>query len=264
MQNILKKIVENKKKELELKLKHTDPEILEKLTAIESVEPSRFGEYVLNPQTGTIGLIAEVKLKSPSGGNLAGTTSVVERVRQYESGGADAISVVTDKLFFNGDVNLVKQIKSAVKLPVLQKDFIIDFHQIYEAKQVGTDALLLIAKILDPDTLSWFVDLCLKIGIEPIVEVNTAKELEQASSTRTRFIGVNSRNLETLEVDKRTAFDLCTKIPNDRICIGFSGMNTRQDVEKYQQVGAKAVLIGTVLMKSKTIVETIKQLKGVT
>lgn len=196
------------------------------------------------------GIIAEIKLASPSVGELEKSENVLEIAGEYKEGGADAISIITEKYFFKGDINFIKQVKEQTGLPVLQKDFVVDPYQIYESRISGADALLLIAKIISPEKLKKFVDLCLEIGLEPIVEINGEFDLENALQTSTRIIAVNARDLNTFKVDIVKACDLLKKIPDHYLKLGFSGVNSKKEVEKYKSSGVKGVLVGTYLIKS--------------
>lgn len=208
-----------------------------------------------------IGLIAEIKLASPSAGEIENAENLLKIAAEYQWGGADAISVITEKYFFKGDVNFINQVKEKTGLPVLQKDFVVDPYQIYESRANGADALLLIAKIISPDQLIKFVSLCLEIGIEPVVEINDELDLENVLKTKTRIIAVNARNLDSFEVDVDEACRLLKKIPDRFLRLGFSGVNSEVEVKKYTVAGAKGVLIGTNLIKSKNRKEFLEDLR---
>lgn len=222
-----------------------------------------FTSALVHPRIKGIAIIAEIKLVSPSVGRLGNEEMGVKQAKKYESGRADAISVVVDKKYFGGSYELLKRIKHTVNLPILAKDFIIDPFQIYEAKVYGASAILLIVKLVNKKTLRKFVALCQKIGIEPIVEINDEKDLEKAVATTTAIIAVNARNLETFAVDVNQACRLMDKIPDRFIKLGFSGIKSSNEVKKYQQAGAEGVLVGTSLMKAKNIFNFIKELKKV-
>ncbi|MBI2430920.1 MAG: indole-3-glycerol-phosphate synthase [Candidatus Levybacteria bacterium] len=206
-------------------------------------------------------IIAEIKFASPTNPNLGSPEDLLDRAKEYEKAGADAISIITKKAFFRGDIRFVSEVKKVVKIPILQKDFVIDERQIYEAKKAGADALLLIARIVSKEQLKAFVLLAQKLGIEPVVEVFDEKDLKKAVATKARFIAVNARDLETFAVDVDGACKLIEKIPNKFIKLGFSGIQSRAEVEKYIKAGAKGVLVGTALMKAKNIKEFIGGLR---
>lgn len=244
MNKALKNILENIKKDL--KVKKT---------------PGSFSKNLLNPKMGNIAVIAEIKLASPTEKNLGAPEEILQRAAEYEKYGADAISFITEKSIFKGDIKYISQIKSKVNLPVLQKDFVIGPYQIYEAKINGSDALLLIAKILPQKKLIEFVNLCLKIGLEPVVEVNDGGDLKKALEAQTKIIAVNARNLYTLKVDVDYACKLIEQIPDKYIRLGFSGVNNKIEVEKYRKAGVDGVLVGTNLMKAGNIKEFLKRLR---
>lgn len=206
-------------------------------------------------------IIAEIKLASPTEGKLGFESEILRRVKEYEKSKVNAVSVITEKSVFKGSPGLVAKIKRSTNLPILQKDFILDELQIYEAKLAGSDALLLIAKILDKKTLGRFVDTSFEIGLEPVVEINDNKDLKKALKTKTRIIAVNARNLDDLKVDVERACRLLEKVPNQFIKLGFSGISSKNEADKYKKAGAKGILIGTNLMKAGNIKEFLERLK---
>lgn len=206
-------------------------------------------------------IIAEIKFASPTNPNLGSPEDLLDRAREYQKAGADAISIITKKAFFKGDIGFVSQVKKVVKIPILQKDFVIDEQQIYEAAHIGSDALLFIARLVSKEKLKTFVLLAQKLGIEPVVEVFDEEDLKKAVAINTRYIAVNARDLETFVVDIDVACKLMEKIPNKFIKLGFSGIQGRLEVEKYIKAGAKGVLVGTALMKAKNIKEFIGVLR---
>lgn len=253
--SILEDIIKHKKQEVEEKKRQKT--MSQFARAHQKTE--RFKQAVLKNQ---ISLIAEIKLASPSAGILATQDEVIPQVIAYRDGGADALSVVIDKKFFYGDLSLIQIIKKEVTLPMLAKDFIIDPYQLYEIGESGAEAVLLIAKITDRETLIKLIDTAVSRGMEPVVEVNSEAELEDALSTRATCIAVNARNLTDFSIDIARASRLINKIPKDRIALAFSGVKTRDDVKKYESAGANAVLVGTSLMKSNDVKTLIRELKG--
>ncbi len=239
-------------------IKKTKEDLMERKQAVRP-----FAKSLTNPKKGTIAIIAEIKLASPNEDDLGNKEDVIARVRQYEEAGASGISVVTEEHFFKGNLLLIKKIKDATSLPVLQKDFIVDTYQLYESKTAGADAVLLIAKILSKEDLISLVNLARSLNIEPVVEINNQEDLEKAIFTKTDIIAVNARDLDTFEVSVERACRLLKEIPNNFIKLGFSGIHSRAEVEKYKQAGAKAVLVGTELMKTNDVNKFIKELKNV-
>lgn len=245
MDNKLREILENKHKEIKAKKQKRD-----------------FCGSMVKPKVGDISIIAEIKLRSPSMGKLGEEKEIISRVKSYEKYHADAISIVVDQEYFGGKLEYIKLVKAVVSLPILAKDFIMDPFQIYELKLYGADAVLLIVKIVSSDQLVKFVKLANKLNIEPVVEVQNAQELKDALKTDTRIIVVNARDLSTFKVNVDRACKLIKSIPKEFVSLGFSGVLGRNEVEQYKNAGAKGVLVGTSLMKSKDAEKSIKDLKG--
>lgn len=198
-------------------------------------------------------IIGEVKFASPSAGTILSKNNFFPKVSLYAQAGIDAISVITEKHFFHGELVDVEKAKTVVSLPVVQKDFIIDVQQIYSAKTVGSDALLLIARIVSAQKLVEFVEVCLHVGIEPIVEIHNASDLRKALQTCTRIIAVNARDLDTFVVDVEKACRLIKKIPVGYVKLGFSGVVSAKEVAMYQDSGVNGILIGTSLIKEVNV-----------
>ena len=249
---------------------HKLKEVVEakKLVSIESLK-ERCKD---SPQTGKfskaikkdneIKVIAEVKKASPSAGIIREDFNYVNIAMEYEAGGASAISVLTDKEFFMGDIKYLSEIKEAVNVPVLRKDFIIDPYQIYEARAAGADSILLIARILTKEQIDTFLALAHKLGMECMVEVHDKNELEKVMETEAAIIGINNRNLDTLETNLETTLRLCHLVPDGKILVSESGIKTRADVLKLEEAGIDAILIGETLMRSKDIFLKMKELFG--
>jgi indole-3-glycerol phosphate synthase len=208
------------------------------------------------------GVIAEIKIASPSAGDLEEKENIGTIVAEYREGGADALSVVTEKYFFKGDLSFIKIVKEIARLPVLQKDFIVDPYQIYESRVCGADALLLIVKLLSPEKLREYVNICFKLGLEPVVEVNDKSDLSHALVSGAKIIAVNARDLNTFNVDVARACGLLKEIPDEFLKLGFSGIVSSQESAKYKSVGARGVLIGTNLIKSVDKREFLKEVKN--
>ena len=207
-----------------------------------------------------IKFIAEVKKASPSAGIIREDFNYISIAEEYEAGGASAISVLTDKEFFKGDIKYLSEIKETVSLPVLRKDFIIDPYQIYEARAAGADLVLLIARILTKEKINTFLTLSHELGMECLVEVHDNDELEKVLETEAAIIGINNRNLDTFETNLETTLQLCDRIPEGKIIISESGIKTRADVLILEKAGIDAILIGETLMRCKDIPQKIKEL----
>lgn len=250
MHDMIEKIVEKNKEELERRKKESP------LMKVKGERVSKFYKAFEN-----FGIIAEIKLKSPSAGKLAERDQILVLTRDYKNGGATAISVISEKYFFDGDINFVRQIKNETDLPILQKDFVVDPYQILESRKFGADALLLIAKIISGEELIKFVDLCLEIGLEPVVEINDEDDLEKALKTSARVIAVNARDLDTFKIDLEKAYFLIGKIPDNYLKLGFSGVNSRDEILSYKNAGVRGVLVGTQLIKSNNRQKLLKNLR---
>lgn len=258
MHRILRAIVNNTTEEAK---KRKGKPLVEDLTSYGHLP---FKERIINPKIGDIGLIAEVKLASPTKGDLGKKIETLNRLKIYQDTGADAISIITENKTFRGSLDLVSTVKrNTSELPILQKDFVIDDFQIEESRRLGADALLLIARIVNDKQLKRFVKLCREKGLEPVVEICSLEDLAKAIKSGTEIIAVNARDLDTFEVNLDKACQLLKKIPEKFIKLGFSGIHSRTEVEKYKQAGAKAVLVGTELMKTSDIEKKILELKNV-
>lgn len=209
-------------------------------------------------------VIAEVKRRSPSRGEINATLDPARRARDYESGGAAAISVLTEPTHFAGSEQDLVDVRAAVDVPLLRKDFIIDEMQIIEARAWGASAVLLIARALPEQELFALAQAARQWAVEPLIEVRTEDEVEAALRAEARVIGINARDLETLEVDARAVDRLAPRVPSDLIVVAESGMQTVADVERAAQAGADAVLIGSSLSSSADASSAVRALTGVT
>lgn len=256
---ILDKIYSHKIEEVDENKRLVPVEIL-KERCKEFPETRKFRE-ALKKNNG-INIIAEVKKASPSAGIIKEDFNHVNIAMEYEASGASAISVLTDKEFFMGDLKYLTDIKNTINLPVLRKDFIVDPYQIYEARAAGADAVLLIAKILSVEELETFLSLSHGLGMECLVEIHDNNELEKVLETDAAIIGINNRNLDTFETDLETSIQLHTLIPEGKIKVSESGIKGRADVLKLEEAGIDAILIGETLMRSKDIHFKMKELFG--
>jgi indole-3-glycerol phosphate synthase len=207
-----------------------------------------------------LSLIAEVKRSSPSKGTLATISNPVELANSYQAGGAEIISILTEQRRFKGSISDLVSVRSAVSIPVLRKDFIVTEFQVYESRIIGSDLLLLIVAGLSKSQLKDYFQLATGLGMQVLVEVHDLSEVELALEIDSKIIGVNCRNLKTLEIDK-TAFDLILpRLPENVLKVAESGISTRDEVEKIESLGADAILVGETLVKSGNPVHTIKEL----
>ncbi|MFL6229156.1 MAG: indole-3-glycerol phosphate synthase TrpC [Pyrinomonadaceae bacterium] len=210
---------------------------------------------------GRLNVIAEIKRASPSKGELRGDAEPAQLARAYERGGAAAISVLTEEEFFRGSLQDLRDVRAAVALPVLRKDFIIDEWQIYEAAEAGVDALLLIVAALDNAMLTRLLRVTEDgLGMDALVEVHTPAELERAQNCGAHIVGVNNRNLRTFEVSLETSVEIAQLAAPDTILVTESGLRTRGDLERLGSLGYKGFLIGETLMRSDEPEELLREL----
>jgi indole-3-glycerol phosphate synthase len=207
-------------------------------------------------------VIAEVKRSSPSKGELATITDPASLAEQYQEAGAAAVSVLTERRRFGGSLEDLDAVRKRISIPVLRKDFMVDEYQFLEARAHGADIVLLIVAALSKSQLRDFYDLATELGMASLIEVHTAQELESAMDIEPRIIGVNSRNLKTLDVDSAAFADLIPRIPADVIRVAESGIATRSDVEFAQNAGATAILVGETLVKSGNPISAMQELLG--
>lgn len=225
---------------------------LEKLKAkVAEVEPARDALAALKGASlETVEVISEVKRASPSKGALSEIPEPATLAAAYEAGGAAAISVLTEQRRFKGSLEDLDAVRAAVNIPVLRKDFMVDEYQFWEARAHGADLVLLIVAALDDATLKRFFDLTHELGMNALVETHTEEEIERAVALGAKIIGVNVRNLKTLEVDNSNFARLAQNLPQDAILVAESGVLGAEDVAEYASHGAHAVLVGEALVKS--------------
>jgi indole-3-glycerol phosphate synthase len=209
-----------------------------------------------------VSVIAEVKRSSPSKGALAPISDPASLAAKYEEAGASVISVLTEQRRFGGSLADLDAVRKAVSLPVLRKDFMIDEYQFFEARAHGADVVLLIVAALSKSQLKDFYDLSTELAMAVLVEVHTEDELERALEISPRIIGVNSRNLKTLEVDSAGFQRLLPRIPDSIIRVAESGISSRKEVEFAQEFGADAVLVGEALVRAGDPISALHDLMG--
>lgn len=205
-------------------------------------------------------IIAEVKKGSPSKGIIRADFDPVVIAETYQKAGAACLSVLTDREFFFGDLSYLEQIRNRVNLPLLRKDFIIDPYQVYEARNAGADAVLLIAAALDDSRLREFSVLAMDLGMDVLLEVHDETEMERALATPASLIGINNRNLSTFVTDLGVSERLLPYLSSDRLGVSESGIDCRADIERLQRAGASAFLIGETLMRADDIAAKLQNL----
>lgn len=257
--DILNTIAENTRQRYELIIKEK-PYAEIKAQAL-SIEKGSF-EFEKAIAKNGLSFICEVKKASPSKGVISKDFPYLETALKYEAAGADCISCLTEPKWFFGSDGYLREIVSAVNIPVLRKDFTVCDYQIYEAKLLGASAVLLICSILDEKTLMEYIDICNSLGMSALVEAHSESEIQTALRAGARIVGVNNRNLRDFSVDTKNSARLRSAVPSDVLFVSESGVKTRQDVENIEKSGADAVLIGETLMRADDIGAKMRELKG--
>lgn len=266
---ILDKIVVEKKKTLELRKKNNPINLVkevanrilldEKEKAERSIEEGLKNNILL--QKGKLSVIGEFKKASPSKGVIVEDFNIEKILKLYKELDIDAYSILTEESFFLGKDEYLKKVRSLSNKPLLRKDFIIDFYQIYEAKVLGATSVLLIAAVLG-DKLGEFYNECKKYNIEPLIETHNREELELALATGGKIIGINNRDLTTFKTTLDTTKELIKYVPKDRIIVSESGMKNIEDLKRVYSYGADAVLVGEMFMRNMDNEEFIKEFKN--
>jgi Indole-3-glycerol phosphate synthase len=257
---ILDSIFENRRKQVAAqKAQKPAARIEREAEAYAATHPARDFAKALRGEG--LSVIAEVKKASPSKGLIRADFYPVEIAEQYERAGAAAISVLTEESYFQGSAAYLTAIRQAVALPLLRKDFIFDEWQICEARLIGADAVLLIAAMLDTQTLERLRKYAEELGLAALVETHSEKEAESAIRAGTSIFGVNNRNLLDFAVDTGTACRLAPLLPPGAVFVAESGVRTAQDAQKMRAAGADAILVGEALMRAPSIAEKLAELR---
>ena len=258
--DILKKIMARKLEEIaECSAKVTLEQLQSGLGQVDA--PRGFADAIAGKiKAGSAGVIAEIKKASPSKGVLREDFRPADIAVSYEKGGAACLSVLTDVDFFQGGDDYLKQARAACSLPVIRKDFIIDPYQVYEARAIGADCILLIVACLEDEQMKILNDLAHELGMDVLIEVHDAEELERALKVENRLIGINNRNLRTFDVTLDTTLDLLGQISEDRIVVTESGIHTREDVQLMRNNSVNAFLVGEAFMRADEPGEKLAEL----
>ncbi len=220
-------------------------------------------EALANQLNDAVKVIAEVKRRSPSKGWISEHLDVAQLARDYEAGGATAISVLTDTKHFAGAVDDLTTVASSVSLPLLRKDFTVSENDVLDAAQMGASAVLLIVAALDDEELTSFVQLAHEVGIDALVEVHDHEEAARAVDGGARIIGVNQRDLHTFDVDRARASSVIDKVPSSIVTVCESGLRTSDDVARAAQAGFDAVLVGESFVTAASVVDTVRAFSSV-
>ena len=237
---------------------------LEELQArVADLPPTRdFRAALQAPRLGRVALIAEVKKASPSAGVIRPDFDAIEIARAYDRAGADCLSVLTDERFFQGSDDYLPAIKAAVRLPLLRKDFTVDAYQLYEARTLGADAVLLIAAALTPAQIAEFQGIAHDLGLAALIEVHSEDEMAVAQAVGASLIGINSRDLRSFVTDLGAVERLAALVSGDVTLVAESGLKTPGDIARVADAGAHAILVGETLMRAPDIGEAVRKLLG--
>ena len=260
--DILERIVEAKRAEVEAARQEVPLNRLrEAAEARRDIRP--FFDALKAPEASGVNIIAEIKRASPSKGIIRKDLDPAGLAAAYAAGGAAALSVLTERRFFLGSPEDLKQARAACGLPVLRKDFIFCDYQLYESAAMGADAVLLIVRILDQKRLADLIQLASDLGLSALVEIYTEADLEDAARAGARLIGINNRNLKSFETDLGHTLKLLPLLQPGQVAVAASGIRTRADIQRYQANSVFNFLIGESLVLSKTPAVFLKELRGV-
>lgn len=256
---ILDRIAESTRKRVE-KAKYLRPfDVVKREAFADARQCADFGKAL---STGDISCICEVKKASPSKGVIAADFPYTQIAQDYERSGASAISVLTEPDYFQGSDAYLSEIKSEVSIPVLRKDFTVDEYQIYEAKLIGADAVLLICSLLSTEQLKTYLKVCGDLGLHALVEAHDEAEIDSALDAGAEIVGVNNRDLKTFEVDLGLCIKLRKAVPRQIVFVAESGIKTAHDIKRMREAQVDAVLIGETLMRSPDKKATLDELRG--
>ena len=267
MPTILDRIVETKRREVSA-ARQAVPLADLAAAARDADRPRDFHAALSAPARHGVHLIAEIKKASPSAGLIRTDFDPASLARQYYQAGASALSVLTDETYFQGRLDHILQVKEATPLPVLRKDFIIDGYQVHEARRHGADAVLLIAEVLNTDTIRRFADLIAELGMAALIEVHGPERLEAVMAAvdfdpaHRRLLGINNRDLAAQVTDVATTGRLTARLESKPLLISESGIGTRADVERVVADGADAILVGEALLRHDDPTDKIRELLG--
>ena len=260
MSDILDKIVAVKREEVAAALKQKSLAVVRADAESRVLTRDFEGAMRAKIAAGQAAVIAEIKKASPSKGVLRADFIPADIAQSYAEHGAACLSVLTDKQFFQGNVDFLKQARASCNLPVLRKDFMIDTYQVYEARAMGADAILLIAACLDDAQMAEMEAVARSLDMAVLVEVHDKAELERALKLKTRLVGINNRNLKTFEVSLQTTLDMLPDVPADRLLVTESGIQTPEDVLRMREAKVNAFLVGEAFMRSSEPGEALSKL----
>ena len=259
---ILDEIIERTKVDLEIRKKDLPLDLLGRTLASNPFAPRDVREFLTSTKEEPIRIIAEVKKASPSKGIIKEDFNPLEIAQAYSNSGANAISVLTEPHYFQGNLEYLTGIRRYVSTPLLRKDFIVDKYQIVEALVYGADFILLIAKALSTKELKELYEYALHVGLDVLVEIHDKEDLTKAMKCGAHIIGINHRNLDTFEMDMELCDKLIPMIPNGKIIVAESGVSNIETIKRLSGIGADAFLIGEHFMRQDSIEDEVKKFKN--
>lgn len=258
--DFLKIIVEEKQKEIAAAKKRLPEKEVRELALLPK-KRRPFFERLASKRSSGVNIIAEIKRASPSKGILSPHLNPYTYAKEYELGGAAALSVLTDRSHFMGGVEDLKQARLATTLPVLRKDFLLSSYQLFESSVMGADAVLLIVRVLSKSQLKDYLDLCKELQMDALVEVHSEQDLESAIIAKARLIGINNRNLSSFETDMETTIRMASQLESYQVGVAASGIRRRKDIEKIMASGIWNFLIGESIVKAENPRAFLKSLQ---
>lgn len=260
MKNILEEIYQHKLLEVRNRKKILSVQEICDRTKCLYKPKDFFGALKKKSDKNEVALICEIKKASPSHGLIREDFNHIEIAKAYAAGGATCLSILTDEKYFMGKNEYLSEVRAVSDLPILRKDFIVDTYQIYEAKMLGADCILLIVAMLDDAKLIELEKCALDAGLSVLIEVHNEAELQRASKLKSKLLGINNRDLKTLKVDLETSLFLSEKVPTDYVLVSESGITKSLDIELLQQAGINCFLIGEHFMRQKDIAKAVKDI----
>jgi indole-3-glycerol phosphate synthase len=262
MADILDEIIKKTKEDLEQKKREYPMEWLGRSLSFNPFVPRDVTKALKATEENPHRIIAEIKKASPSKGVIREDFDPIVIAKEYEKGGADALSILTESHWFKGNIEYIGMVRRYVPMPLLRKDFIVDKYQLVEALVYGADFVLLIAKALSRKELKELLEYTHHLGMEALVEIHDKPDLVKAIFAGANIIGINHRNLESFEMDMQLCHKLIPLIPKNKIIIAESGINDFETVKELSSVGADAFLVGEHFMRQESISDAVKELKG--
>lgn len=260
MKNILEEIYQHKLVEIRNCKKNLSVQEICAQTKCLEKPKDFFSALKTKSDKNEVALICEIKKASPSNGLIREDFNHIEIAKAYENGGATCLSVLTDEKYFMGKSEYLREVRAKSHLPILRKDFIVDTYQIYEAKMLGADCILLIVTMLDDAKLQELENCALDASLSVLIEVHNEEELQRASKLKSKLLGINNRDLKTLKVDLETSLFLSEQVPSDYVLVSESGIKSSVDIELLQQAGINCFLIGEHFMRQKDITKAVRDI----